>query len=108
MEPYRPFVDHIVWEMVARGENVEELTTQIKAELLTIPAMDVYIDGRNSPLTNADEPYHKFALRMFLRQRAQDLIPWFSRQFSKYVKASGHEPSINFKSIQKYVGTCFF
>lgn len=53
MEPYRPFVDHIVWEMVTRGENTEEVTPALKAELLIIPAIDVFIDGKNSPLMNA-------------------------------------------------------
>ena len=33
--------------------NLEELNTNIKSELLTIPAMDVSIDGKKSPLMNA-------------------------------------------------------
>jgi CRISPR-associated protein Cas1 len=53
MEPYRPFVDHIVWEMVTRGEDIEEVSTDLKAQLLMIPAIDVFIDGKNSPLMNA-------------------------------------------------------
>jgi CRISPR-associated protein Cas1 len=53
MEPYRPFVDHIVWEMVTRGEDIEEVSTTLKAQLLMIPAIDVFIDGKNSPLMNA-------------------------------------------------------
>jgi CRISPR-associated protein Cas1 len=53
MEPYRPFVDHIVWEMVKSGEDIEEVSTTLKAQLLMIPAIDVFIDGKNSPLMNA-------------------------------------------------------
>lgn len=53
MEPYRPFVDHLVWKMVESGENIEEVTTDLKAQLLLIPAIDVFIDGKNSPLMNA-------------------------------------------------------
>lgn len=53
MEPYRPYVDTLVYEMVRAGEDVEELTKDIKAVLLTIPAMDVMIDGKLSPLMNA-------------------------------------------------------
>jgi CRISPR-associated protein Cas1 len=53
MEPYRPFVDTLVFEMVKAGEEVHELTPDLKQVLLTIPAMDVIIDGKQSPLMNA-------------------------------------------------------
>lgn len=50
MEPYRPYVDKLVLDIVNRhGENVE-LTRDIKAELLTIPTIDVTIQGKRSPL----------------------------------------------------------
>lgn len=56
MEPYRPFVDEIVKEMVekyyplvAQGEELE-LMPEIKKELLQIPAIDVIIDEEKSPL----------------------------------------------------------
>lgn len=50
MEPYRPYVDKLVLEIVNRyGENIE-LTRDIKAELLTIPTIDVTIQGKRSPL----------------------------------------------------------
>ena len=50
MEPYRPYVDKLVLEIVNRhGENIE-LTKDIKAELLTIPTIDVTIQGKRSPL----------------------------------------------------------
>lgn len=50
MEPYRPFVDSLVFEIVRSGEDFEELTTDLKSSLLSIPAMDVKIDGKKSPL----------------------------------------------------------
>ncbi|MBJ6368265.1 type II CRISPR-associated endonuclease Cas1 [Snuella sedimenti] len=50
MEPYRPFVDAVVWDIIETGCNINELTRSIKAELLSIPAMDVVIDGKQSPL----------------------------------------------------------
>ena len=56
MEPYRPYVDEIVYEIIeAYGFEEEEikLTTKIKAELLKIPAIDVIIDNEKSPLMNA-------------------------------------------------------
>ncbi|PKP16691.1 MAG: type II CRISPR-associated endonuclease Cas1 [Bacteroidetes bacterium HGW-Bacteroidetes-23] len=53
MEPYRPFVDYLVYDIVNTGCNIEELSTALKTELLSIPAMDVFIDGQFSPLMNA-------------------------------------------------------
>lgn len=53
MEPYRPFVDALVFDIVENECDVEELTRGLKAELLKLPAMDVRIDGRLSPLMNA-------------------------------------------------------
>jgi CRISPR-associated protein Cas1 len=50
MEPYRPFVDLVVSHIVATEDNYEELTVELKRELLTIPALDVMIDGQKSPL----------------------------------------------------------
>lgn len=50
MEPYRPFVDDLVYELVETGENIEELNTFLKTQLLQIPAIDVNIDGKISPL----------------------------------------------------------
>ncbi|EDO25412.1 predicted protein, partial [Nematostella vectensis] len=44
MEPYRPFVDAIVYDIVESGCNIEELNTSIKSDLLMIPAIDVLID----------------------------------------------------------------
>ncbi|WP_291868291.1 type II CRISPR-associated endonuclease Cas1 [Maribacter sp.] len=53
MEPYRPFVDVLVYDLVATGCQIEELNTMLKTELLGIPAMDVVIEGKKSPLMNA-------------------------------------------------------
>jgi len=50
MEPYRPFVDKIVYEMVSNGEDFYELTPSIKKQLLSIPVIDIIIDGEKSPL----------------------------------------------------------
>lgn len=50
MEPYRPFVDAVVLDILETGCNIEEVTTAIKSELLRIPALDVVIDGKRSPL----------------------------------------------------------
>lgn len=50
MEPYRPFVDTIVFAMIENGEDFTELNSSIKRQLLSIPTLDVFIDGERSPL----------------------------------------------------------
>jgi CRISP-associated protein Cas1 len=50
MEPYRPYVDKIVLKIVDSNPTVNELTKELKAQLLVIPAMDVNIGGQLSPL----------------------------------------------------------
>jgi len=50
MESYRPFVDILVYDLVETGACLDELNKVIKSELLKIPAMDVMIDGKKSPL----------------------------------------------------------
>lgn len=49
MEPYRPFVDKLVYTLYKRYNNLE-LTPEIKRELLSIPTMDVTINDKRSPL----------------------------------------------------------
>lgn len=50
MEPYRPFVDEVVCYIVDSCDTYDELNTELKKELLVIPAIDVVIDGMKSPL----------------------------------------------------------
>ena len=50
MEPYRPYVDSAVFDLVETGCQIEELNTGLKTALLKIPAMDVILDGKQSPL----------------------------------------------------------
>lgn len=50
MEPYRPFVDLVVKDIVEREDTIEELTVYIKKQLLEAIAIDVQIDGKRSPL----------------------------------------------------------
>lgn len=51
MEPYRPYVDEIVFNIVETyGAANIELTKDIKARLLSIPTTEVVIAGKRSPL----------------------------------------------------------
>ena len=51
MEPYRPYVDELVYKLVKnKGLPTDGLTREWKAELLVIPTLDVIISGKRSPL----------------------------------------------------------
>lgn len=51
MEPYRPYVDCLVLDIVSESENeVTELTKDVKSRLLSIPAQEVIIKEQRSPL----------------------------------------------------------
>lgn len=50
MEPYRPFVDKLVIEITDTNDNYENLAKELKIKLLSIPVLDVKINGARSPL----------------------------------------------------------
>jgi CRISPR-associated protein Cas1 len=50
MEPYRPFVDRVVFEIVRMNGQYLEMSTKMKQQLLNIPVMDVKIKDEKSPL----------------------------------------------------------
>lgn len=50
MEPYRPYVDRLVYDITEQYGVDVELSKDIKAELLSIPTLDVIIGGKRSPL----------------------------------------------------------
>lgn len=50
MEPYRPLVDIQIILMLQKFKPESDITTEMKRELLKIPAMDVIINQMSSPL----------------------------------------------------------
>lgn len=50
MEPYRPYIDKIVYRILTSGEDWSELTPSIKKHFLGIPALDIIIENEQSPL----------------------------------------------------------
>ena len=67
MEPYRPYVDELVFDIVKRDGLPEEekLTTEWKRKLLTIPTIDVVINGERSPLLVAAQQTTASVARCF-------------------------------------------
>ena len=50
MEPYRPYVDILVCELISQNENIKEVDSVVKSKLLSIPVMEVIVNGKRSPL----------------------------------------------------------
>ncbi len=50
MEPYRPYVDRLVIQTMRQYPDIEDLTPNLKRSLLTIPTIEVRINGQRSPL----------------------------------------------------------
>jgi CRISPR-associated protein Cas1 len=53
MEPYRPFVDQVVCNIIRMNGKFLELSPSIKKQLLLIPAIDTVVEKKKSPLMNA-------------------------------------------------------
>ncbi len=53
MEPYRPYIDKLVCDIIRLNGRFLEMTPLMKKELLSIPSMDVQLEGKKSPLMNA-------------------------------------------------------
>lgn len=77
MEPYRPYVDAMVYEMAETEFDFTELTTHLKAQLLTLPAMDTFIDGKWSPLMVAMSRTTNSLYDCFLGSGRKILYPEF-------------------------------
>jgi len=77
MEPYRPFVDQLVLELVRTEENYQELTPRLKQALLKVPILDVQINGRTSPLMLAAQQSTASLLRCYSKEEKELKLPSF-------------------------------
>ena len=75
MEPYRPYVDQIVHQMVDEMGTTDEMTKEHKAILLKIPAIDVTIDGEKSPLMIATQRTAVSVVKCFNGEQRKILYP---------------------------------
>ena len=50
MEPYRPYVDQLVLDIIQCNLEISDITRDFKMQLLGIPMLDVVINGKRSPL----------------------------------------------------------
>lgn len=73
MEPYRPYVDSLVYEIVADGsESIYEITTELKRRLLTLPSVSVIIGNRKTSILQATSQTAA-SLLSFLKNERNDI-----------------------------------
>lgn len=78
MEPYRPFVDSVVFDLVESGKNIRSLDTEIKSDLLKISSMDVIINRKRSPLMIAMSITTNSLFESFSKIRRKIIYPEFA------------------------------
>lgn len=75
MEPYRPYVDEVVHQMIGTFGLAEDLTKEHKAILLKIPAIDVVIEGEKSPLLIATQRTAVSLVKCFMGEQRKLAYP---------------------------------
>lgn len=75
MEPYRPYVDRIVAEIVYSGQDYSTLNSAMKGKLLAIPAMEVVIKGERHPLMVATSITSASLYKCFAGESRKILYP---------------------------------
>lgn len=75
MEPYRPYVDKAVIDIMQSGVDYKELSTEIKRSLLGIPVMEVVINGTRSPLMTAAQTTANSLVKCFTGEMRKLIYP---------------------------------
>ena len=77
MEPYRPFVDNLVYAINESNEDIKELTTEIKMQLISILTADVKLAGQTRPLMVALSNTTASLSKCFLGTEKRIIYPEF-------------------------------
>lgn len=75
MEPYRPYVDLKVIDIMKTYALTTEMTSQLKKQMLALPIMDVDIDGQRSPMMIAIQTTANSARKCFSGESRKILFP---------------------------------
>ena len=75
MEPYRPYVDMVVRNIIDKTSTVETITQLLKVELLKIPTLDVILADDKSPLMVAMQRTAVSAARCYAGEQRKLLLP---------------------------------
>lgn len=77
MEPYRPYVDELVYTLVQEAGPSDTLEKEHKKVLLSVPAMDVRMGGEKSPLMVATQRTAVSLVKCFSGEQRKLVYPDF-------------------------------
>jgi CRISPR-associated protein Cas1 len=75
MEPYRPFVDMLVRQIIYETSSVHTLTREFKVRLLQLPCLDVQLGKEKSPLLIATQRTAASLAKCFLGETRKLVYP---------------------------------
>jgi len=75
MEPYRPYVDMLVIDIMSNYDTYEILNKEIKTKLLSIPTLDVNINNKRSPLMVAVSTTTASLMKCYIGETRKILYP---------------------------------
>ena len=75
MEPYRPYVDQLVLDIIQYNSEISDITRDLKMKLLGIPMLDVVINGKRSPLMIAAQQTTASLARCFAGENKRISYP---------------------------------
>lgn len=75
MEPYRPYVDILVCELMSENSSIQIVDAEVKKKLLAIPTTEVIINGKRSPLMVAVSQTTASLFRCFSGEQRKLVYP---------------------------------
>ncbi|MFT6204006.1 MAG: CRISPR-associated protein Cas1 [Spirosomataceae bacterium] len=79
MEPYRPWVDYLVWQKMKSKNIFEELTVEDKADFIRLLNADVFINNQRKPLALALTTTSVSLVKSFAESTPQLIYPEFQK-----------------------------
>jgi len=77
MEPFRPYVDKVVLEIVQKAPEIEELTPELKRKLMAVASVDIMIEKKRSPLMVGVQRTTASLMKCFEGELKKVLYPTF-------------------------------
>ncbi len=79
MEPYRPWVDYLVWKKMQAKSIYEDLSTEDKADFIRLLNADVFINNQRKPLALALTTTSASLVKSFAEAKPQLIYPIFRK-----------------------------
>ncbi|MCB0738006.1 MAG: type II CRISPR-associated endonuclease Cas1 [Bacteroidetes bacterium] len=81
MEPYRPFVDLVVLDIIEKNDDIDELNTELKRALLQVATIDVVIENKVGPMMVQMQRTTASLMQCFMGHSRKILYPTIPHEF---------------------------